>query len=562
MKKGIGLRTKFTLLFFGMMLFIGIVVLHFWDESYQQISEEQHLDYAKTIAQIVEGTLEPQKLMEYQKTGKEDEEYLELLEQMKKIQKKSHVYYLYVVFVETEEKGTYFFDLKYVNGESQLAHSLGQKNQLKKNYPGLSKVLETKEASSALDQMEEGGELLDSVYVPLLDDKEEIVIAFVGVDFNDHDLAEKNRQMKDMTMQSLVVVMVVCFCIFLGIVQFSILRPVYQLKQQAEMVSEGHFDTETKVRGHDEISEIMAVFNRMSKSIAGNMKEMQELNNAYYKYVPAKILSLLGKSSIIDIMPGNEQTSMLAVFSFQMADFDKLIRRKETKEMIDSINQVLRVCVPVIVEQEGMVEGFQNAGLTAVFDSTCKAALKSAVTVCQKLNHMVALKQMDENQAGIGLAYGPVTLGIIGQEKRMAAITVSQYRDVACWLQSKAYQYQSHILITQTAADTIPDFINTYHVRTLGFMYNTYTGYTDRIYDVYDGDNREEIEMKNATKELFEKGVELFCIRKFKEARQKFIAVLKQFRKDRAAKEYLYLCDKYSLDGDRKDTDVYFIKME
>jgi len=562
MKKRLGLRTKFTLLFFGMMLFIGMVVLHFWDKSYKQISKEQHLDYAKTIAQIVEGTLEPQKLMEYQKTGKEDKEYWELLEQMKKIQEKSHVYYLYVVFVETEEKGTYFFDLKLVNEKSQLAHSLGEGNPLKKNYPGLWEVLESKKASTALDQMEEGEEQLDSVYVPLLDDKEEVVIAFVGVDFNDYDLAEKNRQMKEMTMHSLVGVMAVCFCILLGIVQFSILRPVYQLKQQAEMVSEGHFDTEVKVRGHDEISEIMVVFNQMSKSIAGNMREMQELNDAYYKYVPAKILSLLGKSSIVDIMPGNEQTSMLAVFSFQMADFDKLIRRKETKDMIDSINQVLHACVPVIVEQEGMVEGFQNAGFTALFDSSCKAALKSAVTVCQRLNHMVALKQMDENQAGIGLAYGPVTLGIIGQEKRMAAITVSQYRDVACWLQSKAYQYQSHILITQTAADTIPDFFETYHVRTLGFMYNTYTGYTDRIYDVYDGDSREEIDMKNETKALFEKGVEQFCIRNFVEARQKFIAVLKQFRKDRAAKEYLYLCDKYCLEQHRKDVDVYFIKME
>lgn len=555
------MRIKFTFLFLGLMLLIGITLLSFLKRSYDQLSRKQHLDYAVTVAQIVEEGLNQQKLMKYLKTGQEDQEYDDLLEQMKKIQQSSQVYYLYVVFIETEERGCYFFDLRLVNGESVLAHRLGERNSLKKNYPGLSEILDSKNASSGFDQMMEEGEQLDSVYVPLLDEKGEIM-AFVGVDYNEYDLSEEIKQIMNETLGSLVGVMVICFCILLCIVQFSILHPVYQLKKQAELVSEGHFGTEIKVRGHDELSEIMAVFNRMSKSIAGNMKEVQELNDTYYKYVPAKILSLLGKSSIRDIGLGNEVTSMLAVFSFQMADFDRLIRRKSTQEMVDSINRVLHVCVPVITEKEGMVEGFQNAGFTALFDNTCKPALDSAVTVCQKLNHMVFLKQIDENQAGIGIAYGPVTLGIIGQKKRMAAITVSQYRDMACWLQTIAYQYQAHILITQTAADTIPDFFDAYHTRTLGFLYNTYTGYTDRIYDVYDGDSREEIDMKNATKELFEKGVEQFCIRNFREARQKFIAVLKQFRRDKAAKEYLYLCDKYSLKQCGKDTDVYFIKME
>lgn len=255
-------------------------------------------------------------------------------------------------------------------------------------------------------------------------------------------------------------------------------------------------------------------------------------------------------------------STMLTVFSLQLNDFERTIRKKSTKEMIDAINQILTACVPVVSNYEGMVEGFQNAGFTALFDNGCKAAVLSAVTICQKLNRMVLLNQLQKNQVGIGIAYGEVALGIVGQESRMAAITVSQYRDTACWLQSIAKQYQAHILITQTAANCIPDFFESYHTRTLGFLYNTYTGYKDRVYDIYDGDTREEIESKNDTKELFEKGVELFCVRDFAGARQKFIAVLKRFRKDKAAKEYLYLCDRYSSQKNQKDTDIYFTKME
>ena len=235
---------------------------------------------------------------------------------------------------------------------------------------------------------------------------------------------------------SLVGVMAACFCLLLLIVQFSILHPIFRLERQAELISEGKLDQKLEVRGHDELSEISYVFNRMSKSIAGHMEDMQRLNDAYFRYVPAKILTLLGRNNIEDIKLGDKVNVILTVFSFQLADFDRTIRQKTTGEMIAAMNQVLHSCVPVVTEQEGMVESFQNAGFTALFDNGCEAAVLSAVTVCQKLNHMVLLKQLDENQAGIGIAFGEVMLGIVGQEKRMEAITASQYRDTACWLQS------------------------------------------------------------------------------------------------------------------------------
>lgn len=556
----LGLRFKFTLLFLGLMGMISLAIYFFVVTSCSLLSAQQHYDYAMMVVRIVEDSLDSGRMEMYLETGQTDQEYDELVEQMKGIQESTQVYYLYVVFMETMEQGTYFFDLKLAEEKSVLNHSLGEEVRLDENYPGLFEILASDKESKQLDTVTIDGETLNSAYVPLIDENGQ-VRAFVGVDFKEDEMITQIAEVIVQLLTLFLAVMFICFCMLLCIVQFSVLRPVYRLKRHAEMISEGKFDVEVKVRGHDELSEISTVFNRMAKSIAGNMKEMQDLNDVYYKYVPSKILSLLGKSSIMDIGLGNEADAMLSVFAFQMLDFDKVIRKKQTKEMIDSINQVLNASVPVIVEREGMVESFSNAGFTAVFDHTCQEALESGITICQKLNHMVLLKQLEDNQAGIGIAYGPVTMGIVGHKKRMAAITVSQYKDTAVWLQSIAGQYQSHILITRTAADTIPDFFETYHVRTLGFLYNTYTGYTDRIYDVYDGDTTEEAALKTATKEMFEKGVEQYCIRNFREARQYFIAVLKQFRKDKAAKEYLYLCDKYSMEKSMKDIDIYFTKV-
>lgn len=563
MKVKFGLQLKFALLFSVLMIGVGVTVISFISESQERLFKDQRFEYALSVARIVSANIDEKELQEYFVKGEMDEHYDELIRQMQQIHIRSKVFYLYVILVENEAEGKYFFDLKLLpNGESFVNHNLGEVNDLESNYPGLTGVLNSKKASTEFDEVPlEDGENLDSVYVPILNEKNEVT-AFVGVDCDKNKLTEDTETYAKSAALFLLIVMLVCFCILLLIVRFSVLRPIYRLKRHAQQISDGRFDVELTVHGHDELSEIMEVFNRMSSSIAGHMEEMRRINAAYYRYVPTMVLTLLKKDSIEDVMLGNVTNAMLTVFAFQLSDFDRTIRKKNTKEMIDDINRVLHASIPVVAEHGGMVEELQDAGFTAMYDHGCEAALLSAITVCQRLNHMVLQKQLDRNHAEIGIAYGDVTMGIVGQEKRMEAITVSQYRDVACWLQSIAEQYQAHILITKTTADQIPGFFETYHIRTLGFLYNTNTGYTDRIYDVYDGDPKEEIICKDETRDLFEKGVDLYCTGNYIEARQQFIAVLKRFRRDKAAKEYLYLCEQHNGGTGHRKTDLYFTKME
>lgn len=561
MKVRFGLRMKVTLLFMGFMLLFAFAIYILVEKNYTAIFQEQQRDYAETVAQLVETMVSKEELHKYVQTKEEDADYREMIAEMKELQKRSGFYYLYIVYLETEEKGIYVFDLRYDGDRIVIQHKLGKSNDLKKNYPGLPEALQAGEAGKHFDQTTDGELVLDSVYVPMYDDSG-WASAFVGVDYSDDAMKQQIREILKKIFLILFTIMGACFLLLLVIIRLSILQPVYRLAEQAKQVSEGNFSAELQIRGRDELSEIRKVFNRMSASIAGNMEEMRTLNEAYYRYVPSRILTLLGKESICDIALGDETNARLSVMSIQMADFERNIRKKNTREMLYAINQILRVSVSVVSEQAGMIESIQNAGFTALFEGNCEAALAGAVTICQRLHQMEQTGQIDKNRIGIGIAYGDVTLGIVGQEKRMAAITVSQYRDVACFLQEIAERYQSHILLTQETADHIREFSSVYHSRFLGFLYNPYTGYSSRIYDVYDGDGRQEIVWKDATREVFEQGVEYYCLGEFAKARQSFIAVLKNFRKDRAAKEYLYLCDQKCMQTEREENDIYFIRME
>ncbi len=80
-------------------------------------------------------------------------------------------------------------------------------------------------------------------------------------------------------------------------------------------------------------------------------------------------------------------------------------------------------------------------------------------------------------------------------------------------------------------------------MRYIGFLHISNENVSEKLYDVFDGDSPNMRHMKMQTLELFEKGVSLYCARNFYDARLVFIEVLKQFREDKAAKEYLYLCD-------------------
>ena len=210
-----------------------------------------------------------------------------------------------------------------------------------------------------------------------------------------------------------------------------------------------------------------------------------------------------------------------------------------SEEMFAFINGTLQRVIPEVVQEQGMVETFHEGGFTALYEKDCESALNTAVNICQKL------QRTEKLQFSIGIAYGAIMLGIVGHDSRMSAISISQQTETAQFLQKLAPKYGAHILVTGTAVAQIYDFSELYHARVLGYVSNSFTGQIEKIYDIYDGDEEEIRQQKDLTKMLFEEGINLYCARKFYEARNAFIEVLKQFRRDAAAREYLFLCNQY-----------------
>ena len=272
---------------------------------------------------------------------------------------------------------------------------------------------------------------------------------------------------------------------------------------------------------------------RRREEIAGRRESV------YYCLLPGRLLELFHQGDLDKLRIGEQKSVRAAVLSYNIPGFDRIVRQLSAEEIFSFVNNILSLVVPCILHQEGEIDEYVDAGLSAFFLNTPEQALRCAVSVCEALNQ-AGIQEM----YSIGLTYGDVLVGIVGHEKRFGTLTISETTGLAEFLQELAVRYRARILITGSMKRQIPDFDKSYNSRYLGNIYLKTARHTEELYDVYDGDEPMDKNGKRKTRLLFKKGVELFQNKNFHDARLHFIEVLKANRMDGAAKEYLYLCNR------------------
>ena len=123
--------------------------------------------------------------------------------------------------------------------------------------------------------------------------------------------------------------------------------------------------------------------------------------------------------------------------------------------------------------------------------------------------------------------------------------TISDGVSVARRLCEEASRYDSHILITNTAAQRIRSFRSRFSSRKLGLFCSVQKNREEMIYDLFDSDPTELKYRKRRSHLVLETGVNLFLEEKYAQARVYFIELLKFDRSDKVAKKYVYLCDRF-----------------
>ncbi|MEG1459407.1 MAG: HAMP domain-containing protein [Acetivibrio sp.] len=542
----IGLKTKFATFFLVFMAVIALCVYYLSATNFKEAIMGCYGDKAISIAHTASTYVTAKQVRYYADSvqtynvkPETDKAYDEIARLFDNLKEASEVENIYIAKPLTEKKMLYIYRAK-VPGEKQKEGYLGWAfNGFDgEKYEIVKETMRTGKESIDLATNDPDFKYLASAYVPILNEKEN-AIAYIGVDIRMQDIESyMNNYMKKM-MTIIVIALIICFLLFMLLMQSTILNPLKVLKRNVEAMADGKLGVQTQVNGTDEVAGIAAVFNRMSQNIEGHVREIELLNESYYKFVPLKMFELIGKSSVVDVRLGDRKNAEVTVCTMHVRDFEKMVHTIPTEGILDYISHALDIFVPSVTEEGGVIEAFEDAGVTAFYTEESERALLSAISACQKM------EVMKFSTPSVGITYGPAMIGIVGHGQRLAAATISEQTTMSVFLKRIAPKYNAKILITASAANQIPEFEQRYETRLIGLLYTSSSNRYEKLYDVFDGDGEEDKILKKQTKDIFEKGVKLFCSKKFYEARISFIEVLKQFRKDDAAKEYLYLCDKY-----------------
>lgn len=392
------------------------------------------------------------------------------------------------------------------------------------------------------------GEWID-VMAPIYNWKGEVVgIYETGMDYTSF-INEKNERLAKNLIDIILASAINIIAFF--IITFSVLSTIKTLRKGVNEIAVGNWDTVVTVKSNDEVASLCEGFNTMAQYIRDSVSEIMKMNEAYFNFVPQQFLKLLEKDSIYKIKLGDSMKKDMSIMYSSIRSFQQLLQDNTPEENFNFINSYLSRFGPIIRDNNGIIEKYLGMDILALFPQNASDGLNAAVKMAEEL---VLYNKMHEStgqipvEIGIGIYYGPLMVGIIGEEKRLEGTVLSDKGNTSEILTGLTERLSAQIIITDSILKNIKDS-SCYKYRVLGFI--VLPGKMEKvyIYDVYQSDNDHIKELKDKTKRVFEEGIRLYQEGHFYDSRERFVEVIKQNEYDKAAKLYFYLSDDYYRKG-------------
>lgn len=238
----------------------------------------------------------------------------------------------------------------------------------------------------------------------------------------------------------------------------SVLRPLRELLTGVEKMDNGQLDVTVPVRAQDELGRLSGSFNQMVASIRHSTRERERLNAAYKRFVPADLLTLLGKDSILDVQLGDQIMRTMAVMFTDIRSFTSLSEGMSPDENFRFLNEYLGHVAPVINRHKGYIDKYLGDGILSVFPESPMSAVQAAIALQNAVADLNAERARAGEAAiavGCGIHSGAVMLGTIGAAERMDGTVIADSVNVASRIEGLNKTLGTSILVTEAVAQRL-----------------------------------------------------------------------------------------------------------
>ncbi|MBM4287826.1 MAG: adenylate/guanylate cyclase domain-containing response regulator [Deltaproteobacteria bacterium] len=279
--------------------------------------------------------------------------------------------------------------------------------------------------------------------------------------------------------------------------------------------------------------------------------QLAALNAIYERFVPKEFLSLLGKSSILEVKLGDQIRQEITVMFADVRSWTTLSENMTPQDNFNFINAYLKRVSPMIKEHHGFIDKYLGDGVMALFPRSADDAVQAAVAMHQAVAAYNQEREQDGFQPigiGVGLHIGDLMLGVIGSQDRMQGTVVADAVNTASRIEGLTKRYGSSTTISEEVMARIEN-PERYHYRFVDKVLVKGKDTPITVFEIFDGDPETVVKLKKETKGSFEEGLGLYYERKFAEASVRFNQVLEKNPEDKAALIYLKRCASYMVQG-------------
>jgi class 3 adenylate cyclase/HAMP domain-containing protein len=341
-----------------------------------------------------------------------------------------------------------------------------------------------------------------------------------------------------------------------------LMRPLVKVVATMQgIIRSGDLSHRVEVEYQDEIGELSHTFNLMIGELERAYKQIkkyafeavlaqkkeQRIRHIFQKYVPQELIDKFFANPESMLVGDNRVLSIL--FS-DIRSFTTISEAMAPDDLVNCLNRYFSSMVDIIMNRKGIIDKYIGDAIMAFWGAPVKHDDDALQSVLAGLDMMDEVEVFNAHQReigkpefriGIGINYGVVTVGNIGCERKMDYTVIGDMVNLASRMEGLTKTYHQPILISESLHMKVQDALPCRLLDTVAVKGKT-RGV--KIFTVRRSLKPEEERVWS----LHNEGMELYYARKFKEAEQKFKAVLEIDPEDFNARQLLDRCVVYAKD--------------
>ncbi len=192
-------------------------------------------------------------------------------------------------------------------------------------------------------------------------------------------------------------------------------------------------------------------------------REKRKIRKTFSQYLSPGVIGLIEKDPQKYIRPGGEVKDLTVMFS-DIRDFTTLSEGLTPDDLVRLLNQYLSVMTDILFRNLGTLDKYIGDAIMAFWGSpypqkdhayrACRCALEM-IAGLEDLNRKWAEQRRRQIAIGIGLNTGPVNVGNMGSDKRLAWTVMGDNVNLASRLEGMTKQYRSRVIISESTYNQV-----------------------------------------------------------------------------------------------------------